>query len=79
MHYVYILLCKDGTYYTGYTTDVVRRLQEHKEGIGSKYTRSHGAIRMVYTKAFDTRSEAMKYEYAIKQLRKITSSNLPRR
>ena len=68
MHYTYILLCQDGTLYTGYTTDVERRFKEHQSGEGAKYTRSHPPKRVVYTRAFATRSEAMKHEYAIKQL-----------
>ena len=67
-HYVYILECADGTLYTGYTTEPERRLTEHNEGSGAKYTRGRLPVKMVYTAAFETRSEATKEEARIKQL-----------
>ncbi|EST89371.1 GIY-YIG nuclease family protein [Vagococcus lutrae] len=69
-HYFYVLLCADNTFYGGYTTDPVRRLAEHNDGIGAKYTRirSRRPMKMIYTEAFTTRSEAMRAEYAFKQL-----------
>ena len=65
-HYCYILRCKDNSLYTGYTTDVERRLREHNEGTGAKYTRGRGPCELVYTEEFDTKREAMKREYYIK-------------
>ena len=65
-HYCYILRCKDNSLYTGYTTDVERRLREHNEGTGAKYTRGRGPCELVYTEEFDTKQEAMKREYYIK-------------
>ncbi len=70
MYYVYILLCKDGSLYTGITTDVHRRLKEHKEGKGGHYTRSHTPLRMVYKEKHKNRSSATKRELAIKKLKK---------
>lgn len=67
-YWVYILECEDGTYYTGITTHVERRLEEHKAGTASKYTRSHGATKMVYTKKIGSRGEATKEEMRIKKL-----------
>ena len=67
-HFVYILECADGTLYTGYTTEPERRLAEHNEGSGAKYTRVRLPVKMVYTAAFQTRGEAMKEEARIKQL-----------
>ncbi|MBR0090937.1 MAG: GIY-YIG nuclease family protein [Lachnospiraceae bacterium] len=67
-HYVYILSCADGTLYTGYTTEPERRLAEHNEGSGAKYTRGRLPVKMVYTAAFKTRSEATKEEARIKKL-----------
>ena len=67
-HYVYILSCADGTLYTGYTTEPERRLAEHNEGTGAKYTRGRLPVKMVYTAAFETRSEAAKEEARIKRL-----------
>lgn len=66
-HYCYILKCNDGSLYTGYTTDVQRRLKEHNDSPkGAKYTRSRRPCTLVYTEEFDTKSEAMKREYYIK-------------
>lgn len=66
MYFVYLLECSDGSLYTGITTDVARRLAEHKSGIGSNYTRSHTAVRMVYTEPQPSRSAASKREAEIK-------------
>jgi len=67
-YYVYILLCEDGSYYTGYGTDVKYRFEQHKKGRGARYTRMHKPDKIVYIKAFDSRSEAMKREREIKSL-----------
>lgn len=68
MYYVYILLCKDKTLYTGITTDLSRRLAEHKDGKGGHYTRAHGALRMLYSESHKDRSAASKREAEIKKL-----------
>lgn len=67
-YYVYILLCGDGSYYTGHTQDLRRRLEQHFKGVGSKYTRLKKPKQVVYMEWFKTRSEAMKREREIKQL-----------
>lgn len=69
-HYFYVLLCKDGSYYGGYTTDPDRRLKEHNDGIGAKYTRlqSRRPLTMIHMECFATRSEATKAEAAFKKL-----------
>lgn len=67
-HYVYILKCSDGTLYTGWTTDVQKRLEAHNSGKGAKYTRSRLPAELVYTEEYDDKIEAQKREYAIKQL-----------
>ena len=67
-HHVYIIECDDGTYYTGYTTDVERRVTEHNDGVGAKYTRGRRPVELVHVESFDTQSAAMQREYAIKQL-----------
>jgi putative endonuclease len=46
-YFCYILECSDGSYYTGWTTDPQRRLRQHNRGIGARYTRSHGPVRLV--------------------------------
>lgn len=68
MHYVYLLECGDGTIYTGYTTDVSRRVAEHQNGTGAKYTRSRGPLTLRRVERFSTRSAAQSREYEIKQL-----------
>lgn len=68
MPHVYILQCGDGTLYTGYTTDLKRRLQEHNEGTASRYTRSRLPAVYVYTEYVDNKSLALKRELTIKQM-----------
>ena len=66
---VYVLRCADGTFYTGITTDVVRRVNEHNHGKKSAaYTRSRRPVELVYSESVENRSQAAKREYAIKQL-----------
>ena len=69
-HYFYVLLCKDNTFYGGYTTDLERRLCKHNSGTGAKYTRltKRRPAKMIHHEPFETKSEAMKAEYAFKQL-----------
>lgn len=67
-HYVYVLECADGSLYTGYTTDLERRIGEHNDGTGAKYTRGRTPVKLVYTERFESRSAAMSREYAIKRL-----------
>lgn len=67
-YYVYILECSDGTYYTGYTNDIYRRLGEHSTGRGAKYVKSRLPFKVAYLEGWDTRSEAMRREIAIKKL-----------
>ena len=68
MYYVYILNCKDDTLYCGYTDDTNKRLEVHNSGKGAKYTKSRLPVNLVYKEEFDSTVEAMKREYAIKQL-----------
>ena len=67
-YYVYILLCKDGSYYTGYAEDIKRRIERHRKGQGARYTRMHEPEKIVYMEEFDNRSEAMEREREIKSL-----------
>jgi putative endonuclease len=69
-HHVYIVACNDGTFYTGYTTDVERRVQEHNDGTAAKYTRGRRPVTLVHTESFAEKSAAMSREYRIKQLRR---------
>ena len=67
-YYVYILRCADDTLYTGWTTDVEKRVATHNAGKGAKYTRARLPVELVHTEEFDDKIEAQKREYAIKQL-----------
>ena len=67
-HYTYILRCADGSLYTGWTTDLERRLAAHNAGTASKYTRSRRPVALVYHESFPTKEEAMAREWAVKQL-----------
>ena len=70
-YFLYLLECTDKSIYTGITTDIARRLTEHKEGkLGAKYTRAHGAVRVIYSETFKTRSAASKREAEIKKWRR---------
>jgi putative endonuclease len=66
--FVYVLECADGSFYTGYTTDVERRVAEHNAGEGAKYTRGRTPVELVHTEGFESRSAAMKREHEIKTL-----------
>lgn len=66
MWFVYVLLCADHSLYTGISDDVERRFATHLNGRGSKYTRSHPPIRIVYTEACVNKSAALKREREIK-------------
>jgi putative endonuclease len=66
-YFVYLLECSDGSLYTGITTDVTRRFNEHKNGIGSHFTRAKKAKRIVYSEEHASRSLAQKREAEIKK------------
>ena len=66
MWYVYILKCNDGRLYTGMTSDLKRRLQEHKRGRGGRFTRSFGVHKLMYQERQPTRRQALKREAQIK-------------
>ena len=76
MWYLYILRCGDGTLYTGITTDVARRLEAHRQGRGAKYTRGRGPLELAYQEECGTHSEALKREYAVKQLTREEKEDL---
>lgn len=66
MYYIYILLCRDNSLYTGFTTNLEQRLKDHNEGKGSKYVRSKLPVRLVYSEEYSSKSEALKREWQIK-------------
>lgn len=67
-YYTYVLLTEQNTFYCGYTDDLEKRFEAHKNGTGAKYTRAFKPIKIVYSACFETKSEAMKEEYRIKHL-----------
>lgn len=76
MYYVYVLRCRDDTLYTGYTTDVERRVREHNAGDGAKYTRGRTPVQVCYVESYGTRSRALGRERAIKQLTRAQKERL---
>lgn len=70
--------CSDGSLYTGYTTDVERRTEEHNEGKGARYTRGRTPVIPVYVESFADRSSAMQREYKIKSLNRKEKEKLIR-
>jgi putative endonuclease len=69
-HYIYIAECSDGSYYTGYTTDLEKRALIHNSGKGAKYTRSRLPVKIVHSEEFSSKIDAMKREAAIKKLKR---------
>ncbi|HJV17422.1 MAG TPA: GIY-YIG nuclease family protein [Bacillales bacterium] len=67
-HYFYVLTCRDGSFYGGYTNDLKRRIRLHNEGKGAKYTRGRGPVSLTYFKKLQSKSEALKAEYHFKSL-----------
>jgi putative endonuclease len=74
--YVYILLCADGSFYTGYTKNIDARTRLHANGKGARYTRTHKPERVAYVEIFDSRAEAMRREREIKRLSHQQKQNL---
>ena len=76
MYYLYLIECSDKSIYTGITTDVQRRFNEHKNKKGGHYTSSKQVVKILYTEQFKTRSEASKREAQIKGWRREKKLNL---
>ena len=76
MYHVYVLECADDTLYTGYTTDVERRVAEHDAGEGAKYTRGRTPVTLVHVETFETRSAAMSREAEVKALSRAEKAAL---
>jgi putative endonuclease len=68
--FVYIVECSDGSLYTGTTTDLDRRIEQHNSGTGAKYTRGRGPVKLKEFFEFDDRSMACKVESRIKKLKR---------
>ena len=78
MNYTYIVKCSDGTFYTGWTNDLTRRMEAHNQGRGAKYTKARRPVTIIYYETFETKEEAMKREYAIKRLSRKEKEELIR-
>ena len=76
MYFLYIIKCKDNSFYTGITTNIKRRFKEHRDGRGGKYTRSKGVTKIVYTEECQNRSFALKRESEIKGWNRVKKLNL---
>lgn len=76
MNVTYILKCSDGTFYTGWTNDMGKRLKAHNEGRGAKYTRGRRPVELVYLEVFETKQEAMRREASIKRMNRWDKQRL---
>ena len=76
MYYLYILLCKDNSIYTGVTNNIERRFSEHKNKKGGHYTSSHQAVKIIYKEEYLTQKEALKRERQIKGWHREKKINL---
>ena len=68
MNYVYIIECSDGTFYTGWTNNLEKRINMHSNGVGAKYTKGRGPVKLMHYEEFEDKKDAMKREYEIKKL-----------
>ena len=66
-YYAYMLRCKDNTIYSGYTTNIEKRVETHNSGEGAKYTRARRPVKLAYFEEFETKTEALKREYEFKK------------
>ncbi|KIU09480.1 GIY-YIG domain protein [Clostridium butyricum] len=76
MNYVYIVECSDGTLYTGWTNNLDKRIEQHCNGTGAKYTRGRGPVTLVYHEEFNDKRDAMRREYEIKRYSRINKLKL---
>ena len=76
MNYTYIVKCSDGTFYTGWTNDLEKRIAAHNSGEGAKYTRCRRPVELVYYESFRTKEEAMSREWHIKRLTRKQKAEL---
>lgn len=78
-HYFYVLECRDASYYAGYTNNLEKRVATHNAGKGAKYTKARKPVRCIYFETFETKEEAMRAEYAFKQLTRAKKNEYMRR
>jgi putative endonuclease len=70
VNYTYIVECKDKTLYTGWTNNIEKRILDHNNGKGAKYTKGRRPVTLVYLEEYETKQDAMKREYYLKKLKK---------
>ena len=70
MNYTYIVRCRDGSLYTGWTNNLEKRIRDHNAGNGAKYTKSRRPVVLAYCEMFETKEEAMRREWEIKQMKR---------
>ncbi len=75
-NFVYMVRCKDNSIYTGWTTDLKRRIEQHNNEEGAKYTRGRTPVKLEYYEKCETRSKALKREHEIKGLKKAEKERL---
>ncbi|MGF6375302.1 putative endonuclease [Clostridiales Family XIII bacterium PM5-7] len=75
-NYTYMVRCADNSLYTGWTNDLEKRIADHNQKKGAKYTKPRLPVELVYVEIFDTKIEAMKREAAIKKLTKMKKEQL---
>lgn len=68
MNYAYLVRCSDNSLYAGWTNNIERRIKSHNDGTGAKYTKSRRPVTLAYLEEFETKSEAMKREAALKKM-----------
>lgn len=75
-NHVYIVRCSDQTLYTGWTNHLEKRIEAHNAGKGAKYTKARRPVELVYFETFEYKSDALKREYQIKQLKRFEKEKL---
>lgn len=75
-NYTYLLQCADGTLYCGWTNHLKERVEAHNAGKGAKYTKTRRPVTLVYYEEFATKQEAMRREWAVKQLSRLQKLEL---
>jgi len=76
MYSVYLLRCRDGSFYCGSTNHVERRVRQHQNGTGAKYTRGRRPVELVYVEPCEDHGDALRREYAIKKLNRVQKQEL---
>jgi putative endonuclease len=76
LHYAYIVMCSDTSFYTGYTNNLTKRIEAHNKGKGAKYTKTRLPVTLLYYEAFKSKCIAMQREYAIKQMTRAEKKEL---